>query len=786
MSLKKATMQKFFNGALAFILVASLSGIFPALAYATNDEAEASKVLATSTDVDDLTNDAYSFATDDAVVLTNTGESAAETLPTAYDLRDPNGDGDRGDSVVTPVKKQHPWGDCWAFSIITASETSILSELGKTYAQTGFDLSELALVNSVYRNGGAPEEVVGSAQAGEGWYNESEDLNAGFELSGLFTYGVSMFAAGIGPVYEALSPYKNKENLKQCKVTEKGSTEEKTLYLYDDQIKEYQEAEAKVEVVCYAGTYRDSDGTYHYPDWSSNDSLWGTSLLNFENGNILPETRVLDEKDKYVKTDMTAVTAIKNEMYSYGRAVSMAYCADRSTVNEEGLSDYFDYNTWSHYTNQTDASSHAVTIVGWDDSYSAGKFKNKKGKTPEGDGAWLVKNSWGSETEEFPNSGDWGIVENGQHTGYFWLSYYDQSIRRFESYDFDVSSLNNNTEQYTDQYDYLPQREIVSTSADNSFDSPVSSANIFTAQGDMTLSSVGCLTFKPNTTVTYQVYLLDDEASSPTDAEHSKLACTFDETYEYGGYHRSKMDSANWVAMREGQRYAIVTTQKCNDDGKWYQGAGANYAFRFHAKVNAGESWMGTSQGSESKASEQTQWSDWKNVIASMKKESYAIDNVCIKGFSQESSWASVDELRSLEQAIAKAKEVLNKAKISADGSDVATTDIWMTQEEYDALASAVAQAEAVLARAGADYEHELATTTPTSEEAQSAIASLGAEAHEGLIVVDDSSAGANVAGNSAKTGDSSMGTLIALLGVAGIAGLVCVASVVRSRFGRD
>ena len=235
--------------------------------------------------------------------------------------------------------------------------------------------------------------------------------------------------------------------------------------------------------------------------------------------------------------------------------------------------------------------------------------------------------------------------------------------------------------------------------------------------------------------------------------------------------------------MREGQRYAIVTTQKCNDDGKWYQGAGANYAFRFHAKVNAGESWMGTSQGSESKASEQTQWSDWKNVIDSMKKESYAIDNVCIKGFSQESSWASVGELRSLEQAIAKAKEVLNKAKISADGSDVATTDIWMTQEEYDALASAIAQAEAVLARAGADYEHELATTTPTSEEVQSAIALLGAGAHEGLMVV---STEANTSNSSAKTGDSSMGTLIALLGVAGIAGLVCVVGVARSRFGRN
>ena len=30
----------------------------------------------------------------------------------------------------------------------------------------------------------------------------------------------------------------------------------------------------------------------------------------------------------------------------------------------------------------------------------------------------------------------------------------------------------------------------------------------------------------------------------------------------------------NWIAMRKGQRYSVVVTQKCNTDGKWYQGAG--------------------------------------------------------------------------------------------------------------------------------------------------------------------------------------------------------------------
>lgn len=43
------------------------------------------------------------------------------SYPAKYDLRD--------EGVVTPVKFQNPWGTCWGFSAIAASETSILSEL---------------------------------------------------------------------------------------------------------------------------------------------------------------------------------------------------------------------------------------------------------------------------------------------------------------------------------------------------------------------------------------------------------------------------------------------------------------------------------------------------------------------------------------------------------------------------------------------------------------------------------------------------------------------------------
>jgi len=52
---------------------------------------------------------------------------------------------------------------------------------------------------------------------------------------------------------------------------------------------------------------------------------------------------------------------------------------------------------------------HYVTVIGWDDGFPARWFLSE----PPGDGAFLIKNSWGE---------DWG-----DH-GYFWLSYYDANF----------------------------------------------------------------------------------------------------------------------------------------------------------------------------------------------------------------------------------------------------------------------------------------------------------------------------------------------------------------------
>ena len=115
--------------------------------------------------------------------------------------------------------------------------------------------------------------------------------------------------------------------------------------------------------------------------------------------------------------------AIKHAILNYGGVFTGIYYSGS----------YMKYN--SYYCTSSTALNHAIVIVGWDDNYSKSNFKT----SPQGDGAWICKNSWGP---------DWG--ENG----YFYVSYYDRGCAKVGDNEASFTFILNDTVKYNKIYQY--------------------------------------------------------------------------------------------------------------------------------------------------------------------------------------------------------------------------------------------------------------------------------------------------------------------------------------------
>lgn len=99
-----------------------------------------------------------------------------------------------------------------------------------------------------------------------------------------------------------------------------------------------------------------------------------------------------------------AINTIKSLVMKYGAAGSSLFYDQGNTYQQPERINYY-------YNGIESTANHAVTIVGWDDNYSASNFK----KTPAGNGAFIVKNSW-------------GLYHNNNTSDYVYVSYYDKHI----------------------------------------------------------------------------------------------------------------------------------------------------------------------------------------------------------------------------------------------------------------------------------------------------------------------------------------------------------------------
>lgn len=285
----------------------------------------------------------------------------------------------------------------------------------------------------------------------------------------------------------------------------------------------------------WAGMVNESDCAY--PDAKATTYSYDASKLKY----ILTGVRQINMQDR---------DYVKKAVMENGAASMYYYDSDNYANNEY----YYNYEIKS--------TNHAVTIVGWDDTISRDNFKSTdsdgKEYVPEGDGAWLIKNSWGS----------YNFRTNG---GYMWISYYDLSANSGNATYYEVAKK--------DSYDYNYQYDgnteigyglIGSTGAD--FILANKYANVFTVKkgtGTQKLDAVAFSVKDANTSYSIQIYknpalnIEDANGTITGNTDNPESGTPLLDTpvtgkTTFAGYYTVNMPST--VKLDEGDTFAVVIT----------------------------------------------------------------------------------------------------------------------------------------------------------------------------------------------------------------------------------
>jgi C1A family cysteine protease len=215
---------------------------------------------------------------------------------------------------------------------------------------------------------------------------------------------------------------------------------------------------------------------------------------------------------------------IKMAISTYGAVYTQMYMSATSS--------YYNPSSYAYYGSNTGVN-HGVAIVGWDDSYSRTKFVS--GNQPPGDGAFIVKNSWGTS---------WG------EKGYFYVSYYDPVIGKDNAV---------YTAQPTTNYNNIYQYDPLGDTGAFGLGSSTWGANIFTANASENLAAVSFYTLSLN--APYEVYIYTDPANGPINASGS--AAYTSGSISLPGYHTIPLTSS--VPLHAGQRFSVVVKFTSND-----------------------------------------------------------------------------------------------------------------------------------------------------------------------------------------------------------------------------
>lgn len=469
-------------------------------------------------------------------------------LPARYNLAE-NG-------YVTDVRNQNPYPTCWSFATLASLESNILKSGN---SDTSLDLSEKHLAWFNYN--GADKSDDKSLYAGGDTYT-SMGISP-YNLGGSMYMSAATLMRRYGAVDESVAPYD---------------------FSGGEDIDSYLKNTADIYL---------KDVEFLSP----------TTVFTYGTDGSLTNQALLDSK-----TVETSLNQIKQNIYSYGAVAVSYYCSDSmggSTENDHYWNDKYKSYYFNAQLNGEDnfcLPNHGITLVGWDDNFSKDKFEI----TPPDDGAWIVKNSWGSE---------WG------DDGYFYLSYYDVSFSDpviFKAEDAEYKSDGTTVHEYENiyQYDGVGFGDAQIYFEDDS----CKAANFFTSRDDEVLEAISVALLYQNVTVNYEVYTSVKSDVDPTDGE---LAAKGSKYFANKGYFTIPLESS--VDLSKGEKYSVVLNIVYNYGAEKYS--------ILACETSAGSNNIITASENQSSYFDGT---DWNKIDESSEVLGFKIGNAVVKAFTND------------------------------------------------------------------------------------------------------------------------------------------------------
>ena len=365
-------------------------------------------------------------------------------------------------------------------------------------------------------------------------------------------------------------------------------------------------------------------------------------------GQITPDPALQNRHD-YLVTEMDIINPFSYEfgkpdeiirfsddeikhMIAGGNAVNISMC-----YSEE----YYNPGTYSYYDRTSD---HGVLIVGYDDNFDRENFND----APPGNGAWIVKNSWGT---------NWG------DSGFFYLSYYDKSI-------FNTCCLKaEKSGRFQTNYQHDELFYSAGVSPDRTDPKKGYMANVFTAENDEYITGAGFYTTDNN--ASYEISVCTDLLydTDPSSGIQSDITAG---TEKYAGYHTVTLNDP--VKVKKGEKFAVI----CRLENP------KNY---YPIPLEASVTYKGIECGSSDIQIDRTTVSgesfisyngtNWRDTFGLTLTEpfssgqilEYYLGNVCLKAFgSSEVEWKESPSDR--KQSVLSSLTVDNEALTVGNGSE--------------------------------------------------------------------------------------------------------------------